>query len=144
MWTISHIVEVSYLCLLGIIDLKTRRIPKKILTLGIFLAVGKNVIDYNKNGFHSVLVNLAGVGIGIVFIVISYLTREMIGYGDSILIGIIGGCVGLWDLLYLLTLSFVICSVVSLIGLVLKGVSKKETLPFVPFLFLGLLGVICT
>ena len=54
------------------------------------------------------LLILGGVGVGIAFLGISRLTREGVGYGDSLAILILGICLGLWKSLAVLTVTFLI------------------------------------
>lgn len=78
-----------------------------------------------------------GALVGGMFLVISKVTKEGFGYGDSLLILIIGIGVGFWDLISLLVFSFAGSAVVAAVALVIGKFQRKMTLPFVPFLGMG-------
>ena len=40
----------------------------------------------------------AGIGVGVLFLLVSKVTEEAIGYGDSVAIMILGGYLGFWKL----------------------------------------------
>ena len=75
---------------------------------------------------------------------ISRLSREALGYGDSLLILILGIQLGFWGLLETLTYSMFLLGVSSLIYLVLKGNHREISIPFVPILTVGYLLAVYT
>ena len=80
-----------------------------------------------------------GVVIGVIFICVSKLTKGQIGLGDGYLISIIGIMVGAYRNLEIITYSFLASAIVSIILLTFFRYGKKHTIPFIPFLFFGLL-----
>ena len=77
---------------------------------------------------------------GTVFLAVSKVTEEAFGYGDSVLILIMGGFLGFWDILALLTGAFILAAAFSLILLIRSRFQRKDTFPFVPFLTAAYLG----
>ena len=73
---------------------------------------------------------------GISLIFISFITKENIGYGDSIILGLCSLSTNLWNGFFIILISF-ICSALYSLFLLIKGKSGKETIPFVPFIFIG-------
>ena len=71
------------------------------------------------------------------FFRISKMTRESFGYGDSLLILLLGVAVGFWNLISLLAIAFFLSAVVSAAALVFGKFHRKTTVPFVPFLGIG-------
>ena len=61
--------------------------------------------------------SVAGGFVGAGFLIMSRLTRETIGYGDSLAILILGIYLGIWSLLVVLVTSFFILAVIALICL---------------------------
>lgn len=84
-----------------------------------------------------------GIVIGALFFLISQLTKEAIGYGDSWMITLLGAYVGGKDLIRLLFTASFLAAVVSLIWMWKQGWKREGSLPFAPFLTIGLLEVIC-
>lgn len=119
-------------------DWKTKQISVRLLSLTalIILLLRAAVI---KDTLWS---TLGGIGIGLCFFVISKVTGEAIGYGDSWLILLLGIYLGGKPLLEVIFLaSFAACFYV-LFRSMARGWNKGQTIPFVPFLFMGYLGVI--
>lgn len=74
---------------------------------------------------------LGGMLIGAVLFVVSILSKERIGKGDALLIGVTGIYLGFWDNLILLWASSALAGLVGFV-MILAGKKKKE-IPFVPF-----------
>ena len=82
--------------------------------------------------------------VGLLLLLISKCTKEAIGYGDSLMILLLGMYLGgMRVLLVLFWASFLagICSLFLLLG---RKRKKKEALPFLPFLAVSYLGVLLT
>ena len=82
----------------------------------------------------------AGAGTGIVFLIISKVTDESFGYGDSILILIMGGFLGFWNILTVLLTAFSMAALFSSFMLIRKKFHRKSAFPFVPFLTASYIG----
>ena len=68
------------------------------------------------------------------------MTGESFGYGDSLLILIMGSFLGFWDILSVLTAAFLLAAVFSTVMLVRRRFSRKTAFPFVPFLAAAYMG----
>lgn len=118
-------------------DLKTRSLPVWVLTLasvsiGIF-----RICNWENRTF----LWLGGAGVGIMFFIISKYTGEAIGYGDSWMILLLGVYLGLWNVLWLLSIAFVLSGMVSVLVLGKNKYSHKASFPFIPFLAVSYMGV---
>ena len=80
---------------------------------------------------------------GILFLWISKITNEAIGYGDSLAILILGIYLGIWGLLEVLMTAFFILGIIGLICVVIKRKKKGLAFPFYPFLTVGYLLGVC-
>lgn len=126
-----------FLLLCACVDLRKRMIPLVIFMVaaigsGIRLFVG--AVDWR--------LALGGGMVGVACLCISKITREGFGYGDSLLILFLGIAIGIWKILGVLLLAFLGAAVYSAGLLTIKKKSRRYRYPFVPFLFLGYLGVI--
>ena len=74
---------------------------------------------------------------------VSKVTKEGIGYGDSLLILIMGIYLGIWGLLEVLMTAFFILGIIGLICVVIKRKKKGLAFPFYPFLTVGYLLGVC-
>lgn len=118
-------------------DIKTRRLNLWhiliIVPFIIFDLVERTIIEPEVSWIGRV----SGLIIGIIFIVLSKLTKGQIGMGDGILISVIGVMLGGLQSLEVITYSFFASSIVAIILLTFFKMGKKKTIPFVPFLLLG-------
>lgn len=130
---VSQIGYAVYLCILSIMDIWLQRIPLWLVAAG---GVGAVIIRACRAEVPLVLV-LAGAGVGVVFLIISRITREAFGYGDSLLIIIMGIFLGLWNLLGVLLGAFLFSSAFAVIFLIYKRLDRKAGYPFIPFLLIS-------
>lgn len=137
-YEISQAGCLLYLGSLSIVDIRSRRIPIWILAAGGFLAAGFQIIWGELPG----ILIISGGAVGLVFLAVSKVTGEDFGYGDSILIGILGIYLGFWNLLSLLVITFLFAAGAAMIVLVRKKFRRKALLPFIPFLGIGYAAVI--
>lgn len=72
---------------------------------------------------------------GIILMLLSALCKGWIGCGDGVIVCASGAWLGIEETLYMLTAAFFTASIAGIV-LILSG-SKKQTLPFVPFMLLG-------
>lgn len=133
LYNISQAGCLLYLGWLSVLDIRNRRLPIWLLAAGGIFASVFHVI---WRGFPVILV-VAGGAVGIVFLAVSKVTEEGFGYGDSILIGILGVYLGFWNLLNLLVVTFLFASGTAMAVLAKRKFRKKTVLPFVPFLGIG-------
>lgn len=135
-WLICRILFALYLCVLTVMDIRRKRLNLAFLLSG-FLLVAAGIFAARQ--IHPLLL-LTGGGVGLVFFVTSKVTGEAFGYGDSLLILIMGSFLGFWDILSLLTAAFLLAAVFSAVMLVGRKFSRKTAFPFVPFLAIAYTG----
>ena len=87
---------------------------------------------------------LAGLVIGSLFIGISKATREGLGYGDSWLLCILGGYLGIWHMLELLVMTWLLTAMAAGIILMRSHFRKRTSLPMIPFITIGYMTVCLT
>ena len=122
----------------AICDWKWREIP---LYLLIVMSVDVLILAIGCDG-QSLGSRLGGALIGVLFFLIGKCTKEAIGYGDSWLMLALGVYLGAMRLLQLLFTASLAAGILSLFFLWKKRWKKTETIPFVPFLMVGYLGVV--
>lgn len=135
-WLICRVIFAGYLGVLTVMDIRNKRLNLLFLLSG-FLLMAAGL--FCKREIHPLLL-ATGAGVGLVFLLASRVTGESFGYGDSILIMIMGGFLGFWDILSLLTAAFLLAAVFSVIMLVRKKFNRKTAFPFVPFLMIAYTG----
>ena len=118
MCELSQGVWIVYLTCLSLIDIWTRKIPIWLLGAGGVMAIVMQKSKRLKGASISPILIVSGAAVGIVFLGISNITREAFGYGDGIVILIMGICLGLRDLLIVLMISFLGASLIAIFLLV--------------------------
>lgn len=126
-----------FLFICSVWDLYIKKIPIWLFCVGaggIFLFY---LFGFKENLFDG----LGGIGIGFICLVISRVTKEALGYGDSILICLLGSYVGFLNTLWIVTIAFGMAGLFSLTFFIRKGGYNKKTIPFIPFLAISYMGV---
>lgn len=126
-----------WLFICGIWDVKRKRIPVFLLIVGFLTSlVGIGLqCDFN------IWTSLWGTSLGIILLLLNLTTKGQIGIGDGIIVSITGMYLGFTKNVILLMYGLFGAAICSMILLLFFQFSKKRTIPFVPFLFLGFLGV---
>ena len=140
MWEISQVFCMGILLSLSVIDIHFRRIPVDILVMASIAALVYQGITRQADLWMAA----GGAGVGILFLLVSKVTREGFGYGDSWAILALGIYLGLWRVLDVLAGTFCLLAAASLICLTAKKMSRKHTIPFIPFLAAGYLLSVLT
>ncbi len=118
-------------------DCKTRQIPMRLIVVMAALMCLSWLLPPEEN----VLSIVIGLVIGILFIGISRCTREAIGYGDSLILLILGGCLGGLRVCVLVMTAFGVASMLSAVKLIRRKWNRRFSFPFVPFLLIAYVGV---
>lgn len=143
MGNINRMVDIVVLLILtglSVSDIRNKKVSRKVLTLwGILTVIWKIVDFYQIRVFlekmeQTNVDDLAGIGVGVLSLLVSKVTEEAIGYGDSVAIMILGGYLGFWKVVEVLAAAIFTSGVCSVI-LAFRG--RVKTMPFFPFLTLG-------
>lgn len=135
MWKVD-VISILWMCLLmwlSVEDIRHRTIPRWFLFVGTSL-IAASMVTQQETGW---MLRVGGVCIGGIFLLLSRVTREAMGYGDSLLVCLLGGAVGLWTLLEILAISWGLLGLVAIVCLVKKSCSRRKSLPMIPFLTVG-------
>ena len=146
----AEAVMALYLFGAAIFDMKSRKLPVWYLFMGIipvavyitsgFLNTGFYVsapADAAKEVAEALIPNIAGLGIGLIFVLISKAVNERIGMGDAVIFCICGAAAGYGDLMIIIISAFLLGSVYSVAMLATGKLTRKSSFAFVPFIFLG-------
>lgn len=127
-----------FIIICTITDIKDRNIYGGLCVLNIIAGIIVHILKRDISGKSLG----AGIIIGIIFLIISAISKEKIGYGDSLVFLTIGVIAGGEKSLLIIFLSFLLCSVFSVAGIVLKKITFKSSVAFMPFVLLGTLATI--
>ena len=135
-WLLCQILFAGYMIVLAVMDIKWKKLSLPVLLSGVFLIVAGLLCGREVPG----ILLAAGAGTGIVFLIISKVTNESFGYGDSILILLMGGFLGFWNILTVLLTAFSMAALFAVFMLIRKKFHRKSAFPFVPFLTISYIG----
>lgn len=120
------------LILQSVYDLRKKQLPLWItltgMGIGLLLWILEEKFDVTK---------FAGIIPGLLCLMFSKVSREAMGYGDGLLICMMGIYLGLTATVSVCMWAFVLAAVTALFLLIVKKKKGKQEMPFVPFLFLG-------
>lgn len=150
MWTINELCNMNqigisgqicmggFLGILTFLDLMYQKIPVWLITIGGAIVSGIWIVQGKLNW----ILVLAGAGVGIAFLLVSFVTREAFGYADSILIFIFGISLGVWNQIQLLVYAFSLSAIFAIVQMVRTQFKRNSTYPFIPFLAVAYVGVL--
>ena len=139
MWI--EILLFGFLGICAVYDGIQREIPLVVVWLGITAAIVLHIQGQGVN--HTWQAAALSVIPGVTFWILSVITGEKVGYGDGWILIMIGLFMGLWKCFLILMIGLISSSLVVLILLAVRKVSKNYQLPFAPFLLLGMGVVVC-
>ena len=122
-----------YFGLLSIWDVRCKEIPVKPLLAGLFAGLVYGV--WREDGW----LLLMGIIPGVLLIFMSFLTKEKVGYGDGIMVIVLGLVLGWPDSLvvYMIAQFGVLLFAIALMAA--KRMPGDTQIPFAPFLAAGVL-----
>lgn len=129
---IKWILTIVYLIWLAICDWKKRKVPMMSLVIGLIGAVIMVVIECVTNQ-KGIAEPCLGMLPSIFLLVLAWLTGK-VGYGDGIVLMIIGILYGYGETVFLLCMSIMLLALVSAFLLVLKKARRNTLMPYIPFL----------
>lgn len=139
MWV--EILLFLFLGICAVFDGMEKKIPLAVIWLGIITAIVLHVQGATAD------MSWLDIGMavmpGMMFWMLSFITREKVGYGDGWMLVMIGLFTGLWKCFLILLIGLVAESLVVLALLAIKRVSKDRQIPFAPFLLFGMGVVVC-
>ena len=73
-----------------------------------------------------------------IMLLISFVSRQGMGYGDGILVLSISMVFGIYRLLVGLSVAFFMTGVLSIVLITIKRAKRNDRLPFIPFILVGM------
>lgn len=132
----SRIVCMGMLTVCAALDVRTRRIPAGMIAAG---AAGASLyqICCMAAGEGNPGLIFGAFAVGAVFVGLSWITGEGVGYGDSLGILCLGVYLGFWKLLEVLAAAFLLLAIGAAAALSVRRMNRRSRLPFYPFLAAG-------
>lgn len=139
MWI--EIILFLFLAVCAVFDSLQKQIPLAVVWLGMLAAVCLRANGFmGENGMVSAALSLIpGAG----FFLLSFLTREKVGYGDGWVLLMIGLFSDFSRCFLILLIGLFLESAVAVVLLALKKIQRDKEIPFSPFLLLGMGVTLC-
>lgn len=137
-------IEIFLFLFLGIcavFDGLKRQIPLIVVWMGMLTAVCLQI--GGKMGETSIFSTTISLTPGMGFFLLSFLTREKVGYGDGWVLLMIGLFLGFYRCFLILLIGLVMESAVVVVMLALRKIERDREIPFSPFLLLGMGVAVC-
>lgn len=126
----GDIVCLGILLGIAVMDVRTRKIPVEVLILANISAFVYRVGIRKEAG----ILLIGGIAVGGIFLLISKVTGESLGYGDSLGILGLGIYLGFWKVLEVLSGAFFLAALAAVFALARSKMSRKCGMPFYPYL----------
>ena len=128
--SVMHSLTVSLLIVVFLIDLRYKIIPDSLVIFGLLYTTIISIMFIDINIMNKIFGFLFGFGL---FLLIALVTNAM-GGGDIKLMGFLGLNFGLKGIIFVTMASFVIGAVISVGLLISKIATRKDYIPFGPFI----------
>lgn len=139
MWI--EIVLFLFLAVCAMFDGFSRRVPLAVVWLGMLTAVCLQISG--AMGETSLLTAVISLLPGMGFFLLSFLTREKVGYGDGWVLLMIGLFTGVYRCFLILLVGLIAESVAAILLIAVRKAKRDWEIPFLPFLLLGMGVVVC-
>ena len=126
-----------FLSICTIFDIRKKEIPLILAGVGMAAAVGLTIWRIGDGSIFTAQILLSLLP-GLFFLFVSWCTKEKVGYGDGILLLIIGLTVGFYQCLAGLCISLFLSAFFGELLLFLHKAKKNSRIPFVPFMTIGM------
>ena len=130
MWVIAG----GFMAVCSVIDIRKKEIPLPLIGFFAAAALACSAV-LGAGGWKAFLLSLIP---GSCLLLLGLCTRESIGYGDGLLVLVLGIILGLEKCLMTVGAGLAASSAYALVLLVLRKANGRSRLPFVPFLTAGL------
>ena len=129
----NDIVVLVFLVLCTYFDLRSKQIPVRLVTVFAFLV---GLICFMERDFISwdYLIRILP---GLFFLIISFITKQALGYGDGVIIVLIGLLADVQIMITFVLIALLISAVTSIFILLFKKGNRETKLPFMPFLLVA-------
>lgn len=133
MYKIVHICLIIILGVICVFDIKRKKIPVYML---IVLAAAGIISNFTVGEF-DIEKRIIAMLPGMILLIVSMITKQQIGYGDGLIILIMGLYIDIDDILSIVLSSFLLSSIAAIILMTVFKKKKNFEMAFSPFLLIG-------
>ncbi|MDD3339725.1 MAG: hypothetical protein PHS82_12820 [Lachnospiraceae bacterium] len=129
-------IVLSFLACNGVLDLWKRKVSYVLLLVYGAGAVIYGIWEQDTSLWQAAI----GLLPGLLMLLLGRASREAVGYGDGLVVLVLGLYTGIWAGMEVLFLSFFFSALWAIALLIFRKGRRDTTFPFVPFLLLGYIG----
>ena len=133
MYKIVHICLIIIWGVICVFDIKRKKIPVYML---IILAAAGIISNFTVGEF-DIEKRIIAMLPGMILLIVSMITKQQIGYGDGMIILIMGLYIDIDDILSIVLSSFLLSSIAAIILMTVFKKKKNFEMAFSPFLLIG-------
>jgi len=141
MFRLALLILLSYIAM--IIDIKTKQIPNVLvlIMITVWLILIVPVLFYDTGyGINMLTDSLFGLlSGGGLFLLVYVISRKGLGGGDVKFMAAAGLFLGFSETVPAILYGTVLAAITGLVLILLKKINRKDTMPLVPFLFVGII-----
>jgi len=126
----NNTIIATFLICCTIFDIKSKQIPVKLIIFFSFVIVG---LCFINNHFFSWDFSFRLIP-GAFLLLVAFITNQAIGYGDGIIVILIGMMLNFQNTITVILIAFFLSAIASIYILITKKGNRQTKLPFVPFL----------
>lgn len=134
--SIEYGVSVVFVVVCSVFDIRRKEVP--VLLVGVFGLLALIAAIIRKSELYPLLYSFIP---GAAMLALSLCTRESIGYGDGLIVLVLGVFLGLGQCWAVVLSGLILSAAAGLVLLIFHKVNGKTRIPFIPFLAAGL-GVV--
>jgi leader peptidase (prepilin peptidase)/N-methyltransferase len=141
LFNVKRISLLSLLWPIAFIDYKTHRIPNIFIIIGcayrVIIFIFELIFQYDGIWVRSLSELIAAVALGVAALLCGLVLKNSIGFGDVklfIVMGLLLSLDGIWSAIFV---SLVVSFIISVVLLITKKKSRKDSIPFAPAIMIG-------
>lgn len=140
---LQRILLIIFVYIASVTDIRSKRVPNKLvgaMAAAWILVIVPQLFFQTEKALAIMLSGLIGfVMAGLLFLVVYLISRKGLGGGDVKLMAAAGLYLGVNGVLPAMLYGSVLASVFALVLILAKKIGRKDAIPLVPFLYVGML-----
>jgi len=142
----SLLIMLSYIAMA--FDINTKRIPNELVLLmiaGWLILIVPAIIFDTRNGIRLLTDSIYGLIVGGgLFLLVYLISRKGLGGGDVKFMAAAGLYLGISKTIPAIFYGTILAAIVGFVLILLKKIGRKDSIPLVPFLFIGIMITVFT
>lgn len=118
-------------------DIKEKNVSVFITIAGLSASILINIVLEPNNILKVFICAIPGTFL----LICAWITNEAIGYGDGMVLLGVGNIIGLKEGTESLFIALLIAGIFSCVLMIIKRANRATTVPFIPFLLIGVLSI---